>query len=238
MFPQHVALELLVETVRRGPLGQELGGPLAVPAPPPPAGRGVDQHPAGVRLDRLDLAQALPGQVGLGQRGLQQVLGGGPVTGQQVGGAQQGSRTGRRRTRGTRPPSPTGRSQRTSHRRRTLGRLTQRVDAPSPRVQASARRSVPGNGDPRMRHLIGTDGILALADQIRQRLPVADGTSAVVGPSSALLFGLAPEPRLDGLPARTSPRRRAGRARSGWAGARPCAAPAPGRPTRARTCRS
>src|SRR5690606_11006718 len=65
------------------------------PPSPPPAGGGVDQDPAGVGLDRLDPAQPPPGQVGLGQRGLEQVLGGGPVPREQVRGTQQGTRPGR-----------------------------------------------------------------------------------------------------------------------------------------------
>jgi hypothetical protein len=88
--PQRVALELLFDLVGGGPLGQDLGGPLTVPAPPPPAGGGVDQDPARIRLDGLDLAQSLPRQIGLREGGLQEILGRGPVTGQQVSRAQQG----------------------------------------------------------------------------------------------------------------------------------------------------
>src|SRR4029453_17759501 len=44
---------------------------------------------------RLDLAEPLPGQVGLGQGGLEQVLGGGPVAREEVRRAQQRGGAGR-----------------------------------------------------------------------------------------------------------------------------------------------
>ena len=73
--------------------GSSSVGLLAVPPAAPPAGVGGDEDPADVRLGvALDAA---PGQVGLGQRRLQQVLGEAVVAGQQVGGAQQPVRPGR-----------------------------------------------------------------------------------------------------------------------------------------------
>ena len=68
-------------------LGQLRRRPLAEPAPLPPRGVRVDQDPADVRFRvAVDPSPRLPGP---GQRGLQQVLGGAPVVGQQVRGPQQ-----------------------------------------------------------------------------------------------------------------------------------------------------
>src|SRR5690606_1269691 len=95
MPPEQIPLHSLRVAVRPRLLRQRLGRTLAVPAAPAPTGSGVDQHAPRVRLDRLDAAMPQPGQIGLGQRGLEEILRAGPVAGEQVRGAQQRGRTRR-----------------------------------------------------------------------------------------------------------------------------------------------
>ncbi len=72
-------------------LGDVAGDGLpTLPRAPPQRALLVDHDPSDVGVDRLALPHPVPGEVELGQRGLEEVLGVGAAAGEQVGGAQQG----------------------------------------------------------------------------------------------------------------------------------------------------
>ncbi len=88
--PQRGAAALVVRVVGRRASGSCVGGELApLPGPPPQRVVLVDQDPADVGVDRVAVADPVPGQVELGERGLQEVLGLVPVPGEQVRRTQQ-----------------------------------------------------------------------------------------------------------------------------------------------------
>jgi hypothetical protein len=80
--PDHLGHVAFAGMVGDGLVGQFVGGVLLQLAPPPPGNVRIDHRASDVVVDGGAVVDLAPGEIGLGQRGLDQILGVRPVAGQ------------------------------------------------------------------------------------------------------------------------------------------------------------